>query len=96
MLSNFGHSLPVAFNEDGNLVLADVAHPAIGAPELPDDASREAGRKVALWLLELLGPKATGDAEAHCRKAAGLHRATIFVHDENGLLEQKFNVSHTQ
>ena len=33
------------------------------------------------------------DAEAHCRKAAGLERATIIVNDENGLISRTIELN---
>ena len=74
MLRNLTHAHPVAFDEEGKLCFADVAHPAIDAPELPDDQTREAGRQVALWLLRLLGPKATVAKLAGLRYAFRLER----------------------
>jgi hypothetical protein len=75
MLRNSIHG-PIGFDEDGSLVLVDLPHSAI-APELPDEVTREAGRRVALWLLELLGPRATAAKLAGLRYAFHLERRSM-------------------
>jgi hypothetical protein len=77
MLRNFGHSNPVAFDENSELVLVDVPTIGYDIPDLPDEASREAGRKVAIWLCELLGPRATAAKLAGLRFAFHLERRSM-------------------
>jgi hypothetical protein len=79
VVKNLGHAQPCAFSENSELILVDIIHPAIGydIPDLPDDASREAGRKVALWLLETLGPRVTAAKLAGLRFAFHLERRSM-------------------